>query len=134
MMPVSGVERLVGRLRRVSNVGAAMDKWANDGAATVAQEARDLVNEGGIPSPNHVVSRPGQPPNTDTGYLQSRIQPQDLPDVGHAAAISDAEYALALEFGTQIMVERPYMRVAASNKRKALLDAARKAVGGVVRG
>lgn len=134
-MPIKGDDKLLARLKRARGIGPAMDRWANESAEIIAKEARDLVDEGGIPSPNHVVSAPHSPPNTDTGNLVSHINAEDLPDVGRAAAISDAEYSLALEYGfsPNNLIERPYMRVAASNKRKAILDAARKAVDGVVK-
>lgn len=135
-MPVSGVERLVGRLRRASNVGQAMDKWANDGAATIAQEAVRLLDDGAILGAGHKPSIAPASPNSDTRNLAEHTAAVDLPDIGHAAAISDAEYSAAQEFGyaPNNLPERPYMRVAASNKRKALLDAARKAVDGVAKG
>lgn len=139
-MPISGDDKLLARLRRAGRVGQAMDKWANQSAEVIAKEARDLVDEGGIPSPNHVPSKPGQPPNTDTGNLAANTVAVDLPDLGNAAAISHAlsydgySYSLGLEFGNSRVAERPFMRPATSNKRKAILDAARKAVDEVVKG
>jgi hypothetical protein len=135
-MPLTGDAKLLARLRKASRIGAEMDRWANDSAEVIAQEARDLVNEGGIPSPNHVVSAPGNPPNSNTRNLVSHINAESLAEIGHAAAISDAKYARALEYGyaPNNLIERPYMRVAASNKRKAVLDAARKVVNKAVKG
>lgn len=127
-MGVTGGAKFVARLRRAGRVGKVMDIWANDSAEIVAQEARDLLNDGGIPSPNHIVSRPGQPANTDSGYLASRTNAEDLPEQGHAAAISDAEYSLWIEMGTSRVVERPFMRPATANKRKGIVKAARDAV------
>lgn len=121
-MPVHGGDKWLSRLNRMRDLDKVADEWAYASAADVALEARNLVNENGVPSPNHVVSDPYSPPNTDSGHLQSLIQPVELAGTGHAAAISSAEYALALEFGTTRMIERPYMRVASANRRKAVLE------------
>lgn len=124
-MGLTGDKEWLARLRHVADVESVMSDWANDGAETIAQEARDLVNEGGIPSPNHIVSEPYGPPNTDTGNLVNHINAVELPIPLEAAAISDAEYSLWLEFGTKKMLERPHMRIASANKKGALLkDAA----------
>jgi hypothetical protein len=140
MMPIKGDDKLLARLKRARGIGPAMDRWANESAEIIAKEARDLVDEGGIPSPNHIPSRPGQPPNTDSGRLAENTVAVDLPEQGHAAAISHAlsddgySYSLGLEFGNTRVAERPFMRPATANKRKSILDNARKAVDGVVKG
>jgi len=132
-MPVTGDAKFIARLRKAARVEQALDKWANDSAEVIAVEARALIDEGGIPSPNHIVSAPGEPPNRDTGLLTSRTNAEDLPEPGQAAVISDAEYSAFLEYGTSRMAERPFMRVAASNKRKAVLEAARTAINRVTK-
>lgn len=126
-MPLQGDRAWLARLRRAADVADVMSQWAMDGAETIAQEARDLVNEGGIPSPNHVVSDPYETPNTDSGNLVRHINAIELPNPLEAAAISDAEYSLWLELGTSKMLERPHMRVASANKKQAVLkDAVKK--------
>jgi HK97 gp10 family phage protein len=131
-MPVSG-----GPLARLKRIRAAMprelDKWALEGAEVIASEARRLVDDGGIPSPNHIVSSPGEPPNTDSGNLSSNIGAVNLPDQGKAAAVSNADYGLYLEFGTSNMYERPYMRPATANKRQHVVTLARNAVNRVTK-
>lgn len=139
-MPIKGDDKLLARLKRAKGVGPAMDRWANESAEIIAKEARDLVDEGGIPSPNHIPSKPGQPPNTDSGRLVANTVAVDLPEQGHAAAISHAlsddgySYSLGLEFGNSRVAERPFMRPATASKRKSILDNARRAVDGVVKG
>ncbi len=132
-MGVTGDAAFIRRLRKAAAVGPAMDRWANESAEIIAKEARDLIDEGGIPSPNHVVSAPGAAPNRDSGYLTSRTNAEDLPEQGQAAVISDAEYSRYLEFGTENMAERPFMRLATSNKRKTVLANARDAINSVTR-
>lgn len=111
-----------------------MDEWANEAAEVIAKEARDLIDEGGIPSPNHIVSQPFASPNTDTGNLVAHTNAEKLPEQGHAAVISDAtsddgySYSQGLEFGNSRMFERPFLRPATANKRKFVLTLARNAV------
>lgn len=139
-MPIKGDDKLLARLRRARTIGPSMDRWANESAEIIVKEARDLVDEGGIPSPNHIPSKPGQAPNTDSGRLAANTVAVDSPEQGHAAAISHAlsddgySYSLGLEFGNSRVAERPFMRPATANKRKSILDNARKAVDGVVKG
>lgn len=137
-MPVKGGDKWLARLRRAKRVDDALDQWAMEGAEVVAAEARDLVNEGGIPSPNHVVSNPGSPPNTDTGNLVAHTNAEDLPEKGQAAVVSDAMndgycYSTGLEFGTSRMAERPFLRPATANKRQHVVTLARNAVNRVTK-
>lgn len=132
-MSVTGDIKFIARLRRAAKVASAMDQWANEAAEVIAKEARDLIDEGGFPDPNHVVSVGGATPNTNTGNLVAHTNAEDLPEIGQAAVISDAEYSRFLEFGTERMIERPFMRVATSNKRKAVLANARTAINKVIR-
>lgn len=137
-MSLVGDKAFIARLRRAAKVASAMNEWANESAEIIAQEARSLVDEGGIPSPNHIPSDPGQSPNTDSGKMVAHINAEDLPETGQAAVISDAmsdswySYAL-IEFGNSRVAERPYMRPATSNKRKVVLANARTAVNKVIR-
>lgn len=132
-MSVTGDVQFIARLRRAAKVGPAVDRWANESAEIIAQEARDLIDEGGFPDPNHVVSVGGATPNTNTGNLVAHTNAEDLPEAGQAAVISDAEYSRFLEFGTERMTERPFMRVATANKRKAVLANARTAINKTTR-
>lgn len=133
-MPISGDDKLITRLKKARNISNAMDKWALDGAKTVMEEAQFLIRDGAIPPPNHVPSLPGQPAKEEYGDLARDMAVESLPERGSAAFIAYSDHALATEFGTSKMVERPWARPAASNKRKAILDAARKAVDDVVKG
>lgn len=107
-----------------------MDEWANGSAEIIAQEARDLLDEGAVSGAQHKPSVAPLPPNTDTGNLKARTNAEDLPEIGQAAAISDAEYSLAQEYGYAPgnLPERPFMRVATANKRKTILANARTAI------
>jgi len=133
-VPVTGDVKFIARLRKAASVGRAMDTWAMEGAEVIAQEARDLVDEGGFPRPNHIVSEPGQAPNTDTGNLVAHTNAEDLPEVGQAAVISDAEYSRVLEFGGRNVYERPFMRPATANKRRLVVQLAKVAVNKTTKG
>lgn len=132
-MPISGDVKFLARLKRAAKLDREIDTWALEGAEVIAAEARALIDDGGIPSPNHIVSSPGSPPNRDSGELSSRTNAEKLPEIGQAAVISDAMndgycYSTALEFGTSKMYERPFMRPATANKRQHVVTLARNAV------
>lgn len=66
------------------------------------------------PRRTHQASAPGSPPNTDTGDLVSSIF-MKLSNSRLAVTIgSRLKKAVALEFGTSKMAERPFLRVAAN--------------------
>ena len=133
-MPISSDAAFLSRLRRAAKLDAEVDKWALEGAEVIAAEARALIDDGGIPSPNHIASQPGQPPNRDTGNLSSHTNAEKLPEIGQAAVISDAlsddgySYSLGLEFGNSRIFERPFLRPATANKRQHVVTLARNAV------
>lgn len=134
-MGVVGDTKFIARLRRAAKVGPAVDRWANESAEIIAQEARDLLDEGAVSGSQHKPSVAPLPPNTDTGNLKAHTNAEDLPEIGHAAAISDAEYSLSQEYGyaPNNLPERPFMRVATANKRKLLLQNARTAINKTTR-
>jgi len=133
-MAISGDKEFIARLRKAASVGRAMDAWAMEGAEVIAQEAKDLLDEGGIPSPNHIVSAPGQPANSDTRDMANATNAQDLPAIGQAAVISDSDHSLPIEFGTENMVERPVLRPATANKRRLVVQLAKVAVNKTTKG
>jgi HK97 gp10 family phage protein len=89
-------------------------------ADTVKAEAQRLVSTGATSGANHVPSRPGEPPNTDTGQLQRGIVSRRTGDL-KAEVMSSAEYSAALEFGTSRMAARPFMRPALAKSRRKIL-------------
>lgn len=67
----------------------------------------------------HVVSRPGDPPNVDTGRLRSSIYVRKHGRLVYAIG-TEVEYAPHLEFGTVKMAARPFMRPMAEELPAAL--------------
>jgi len=74
------------------------------------------------------VSKAGDPPASDTGYLASQIIVKiDANQLG-ADIISNADYSEALEFGTLKMAARPFMQPAAEDSRKKYEQKLTKAI------
>lgn len=103
----------------------------------------------GIPSPNHIVSAPGQPPNADTHDLDRSIHTRFQGETADTAitGASDSEsafdtrvvvevvaggstapYAPGLEVGTARVAARPFMRPASQQASVAGKDGVRAAV------
>ena len=116
-MPLIGAKKHVARLRKLASPEATKIAGAivYEGADTIRAEAFRLISAGSVSGKNHVPSRPGEPPNRDTGVLQANLE---IAKTGllTAQVRSEAPYARALEFGTSRMAARPYMRPARDNK------------------
>ena len=97
------------------------------GSDMVRAEAFRSISAGAISGKGHVASKPGEPPNRDTGHLQSQIETA-MPDELVATVTSNAAYAASLEFGATIpnafgrgeeieVAARPYMRPARDKEK-----------------
>jgi len=64
------------------------------------------------------ISKAGDPPAADTGFLSSQIVVKIDGDQLGADIISNADYSEALEFGTIKMKARPFMQPAAEESKK----------------
>jgi HK97 gp10 family phage protein len=108
-----GLRRHLDRLRRLAGpelirvAGAAVYEAADD----IRAEAFRSISAGSVSGAGHVASRPGEPPNRDTGTLQAGLKVAQTGPLT-AEVRSEAPYAAALEFGTSKMAARPYMRPA----------------------
>lgn len=131
---VTGVDKALARIRKLATpasqrrIGAAVFVGSNE----VATEARLAINEGAVSGKNHVVSHPGEPPNSDTHHLEKNVV---TIKTGELTAIveSQAGYGLDLEFGTEKMAARPYMKPAADKKRGRVVQIVRAVVAGILR-
>lgn len=101
------------------------------GASEIVTEAQLSINRGSVSGKNHVPSRPGEPPNRDTGVLSGNIEATQEGPL-RAIASSNAPYSQELEFGTSKMAARPFMKPAAAKVRplvqKLVADAVAKAI------
>lgn len=71
---------------------------------------------------NHVASKEGYPPNTDTGRLASSIK-WEFEDAGMAGIVgTNLDYGRMLEFGTSSIGERPWLSRAYYVKQKEIVD------------
>lgn len=124
-MSVEGASRHTARLRRLVKNVDKLDATIFAAADAIKTDARLSITAGSVSGKGHVASLPGQPPNRDTGHLDTNIEAFRT---GHlkAEVRSQAEYAAALEYGTSKMAARPYMRPAvkrAEPKIKGLVTA-----------
>lgn len=123
MPKISGRDRVTARLS-----GAAGEKVVREvgqalfaGGELIRAEAAHLITEGATSGKGHIPSKPGEPPNEDTGHLRINIettQPAPL----RVEVSSNAGYAVELEAGTSKMAARPYMRPATERKRKEVVE------------
>ncbi|GGC23009.1 hypothetical protein GCM10011371_08370 [Novosphingobium marinum] len=115
-------EKMLRKFRRYGGgPGSALFRAVNaalmEAADLVKSDAHHLISRGSVEGRNHAPSKPGEPPNRETGTLQAHIEvTQPKPLVSRVA--SEASYAAALEFGTSKMAARPYMRPARDRKRE----------------
>lgn len=95
-------------------------------------DAQISITEGAISGKGHVPSKPGEPPNQDTGVLANNIETV-LVEPLKVEVSSNAPYAVELEFGTSKMEPRPYMRPAVARKKDEAVALVRQAVDKVIR-
>src|SRR5690606_21095268 len=101
---VVGANVHANRLRRMRNAQYMQRELVKElmvEGEEIRKEIQDSIRAGGIPSPNHVPSAPGQPPNADTHNLDLSIDVRVPRASGRTSlvVIAQAEYAAALEFG-----------------------------------
>jgi HK97 gp10 family phage protein len=97
------------------------------GGEKIKAEAQHLITEGAVSGKGHVPSKPGEPPNEDTGHLRINInvtQPGPL----RVLVSSEAAYSSALEFGTTAMAARPFMGPAARLRKAEVKAGVRAAI------
>ncbi|WP_066282856.1 HK97-gp10 family putative phage morphogenesis protein, partial [Blastomonas sp. CCH1-A6] len=95
-------------------------------------EAQLSITQGAVSGKNHVPSKPGEPPNQDTGRLGDNIETvQKGPLLVEVS--SNAPYSIPLEFGTSKMAARPFMRPARDKKRAEVVALVERAVSQAVR-
>lgn len=102
------------------------------GGESIQIEAQLSITQGAVSGKNHVPSKPGEPPNQDTGRLGDNIETvQRGPLLVEVS--SNAPYSTPLEFGTSKMAARPFMRPARDKKRAEVVALVERAVSQAVR-
>lgn len=123
MPKITGAKGVSDRLARMGGkekvefVGRALFAAGEE----IKAHAAHLITEGAVSGKNHVPSRPGEPPNADTGVLHSRIHVEQ-PGPLRVLVVADAPYAAPLEKGTSRVAARPFMGPAARAKRKRVRE------------
>lgn len=92
------------------------------GTELVRDEAVSLIlntpKTGRVRRDGHVQSAPGEPPASDTGRLINSITTRYDADNLTGVVNVGAKHGLFLEYGTQKMEPRPFLRPALANKRQ----------------
>lgn len=124
MPKITGVGAFTARLDRMAAAAtvAEIGRTLFVVGSAIAVDAQISITNGAISGKGHVASLPGEPPNNDTGQLAREIEvTQPAPLRVEVAAYSG--HAVPLEFGTENMAERPFMRPAAKKNREGGLAA-----------
>jgi hypothetical protein len=108
-----GLREHLRRLQRLSGpeIIRAAGAAVYESADAIRAEAFRSISAGSVSGAGHVASAPGEPPNRDTGELQSKLENVETGPLT-AEVRSNAEYAATLEFGSSNVAARPYMRPA----------------------
>lgn len=108
-------------LRLIPAIGEVLE----EGAHTIAGDAKASILDGAISGPGHIPSRPGEPPNADTHDLDQSIHVGDVietHDSIRTAVIADSDHAW-IERGGSKVEPRPYMEPATERARPGVRDA-----------
>ena len=139
---VSGLQKHFDRLdpKQIQKAAKA-GIWA--GANEIKVEAQLSITRGSVSGKNHVASKPGEPPNNDTGVLKNNIETVSTGPLT-AEVQSKAPYAVIHEYGGTIedgfgkgvkitLPERPYMRPAAKKMKPVVAEHVRVILDAVLK-
>lgn len=124
---IKGVDKFFKAAQKATKVLEENRSYAvKESTLRLHEEAVKIVseNEGGRdavrynPKRNVTVSKPGDPPHTDTGRLRQSIKFNYSEGVGQVG--SNLKYAAWLEFGTEGMSPRPWLSVAVERVSKEI--------------
>ena len=117
---VTSLRRHIKKLRAIRDVEDEVTMDMLTVGEMIRQEAADSIRQGSVRGPGHVASRPGQPPNADSGKLELSGEVR-LRATGKRAEVAfTAPHAAAMEIGTVEVAARPFLRPA-SQKHKCKL-------------
>ena len=132
---LKGQSRHSQRLKRMagSNLRRNVQAALFAGGSLIEVDAALSIVSGGVTGKGHVASKPGEPPNRDTGQLDQSIITESFPSAGKVEVSANAPYAVDQELGNSKLAERPYMRPATKKNRAEIIRRAGKAVSVTVR-
>lgn len=134
MVKIIGAKAHAARLKKIQGpemvraVGAALFV-AGD---MIKVDAQISITAGSISGKGHIPSKPGEPPNNDTGDLVRGIENTQVAPL-RVEVSANAPHAVPLEVGTSKMAARPYMGPAAQKNRAEATKLVRDAVARVVK-
>ena len=92
-------------------------------------DAEFSITAGSVSGEGHFPSKPGEPPNADTRHLDTNIETKLVDTYRPSVTVtSHADYSAALEYGTEHIDARPFMRPALEKNKKQVVEAARLGV------
>lgn len=139
----TGGDVYLARLKRLASpaLNEAIGESLVESANALMEDIRVTLNENSISGPGHIVSEPGEPPNSDTHKLEQSLRVSEIMETDEVIQTAvlegddDAPYALFLEYGTSTpMAERPHMGPAAERARPSVRDGLRAAIAKVAQG
>lgn len=134
MVKIIGRKAHAARLKRMT--GAEMVKGVGQalyvGGQMIEVDAEISITQGSVSGKGHVPSKPGEPPNRDTGDLDRNIETVQVAPL-RVEVSSNSAHAVHLEVGTSKMAARPYMQPAARRNKDEVTKLVRDAVSRVVK-
>lgn len=134
MVKITGQRKHSERLGRMSReTKGEVFKALMVAGGLIQTEAQISITAGSVSGKGHVPSLPGEPPNADTGALDSQIETRGERAKTKVFVESEAPHAVPLEVGTSKMAARPSMGPAARKMRGKATDLVRQAVSRTAR-
>jgi len=141
---VKGVQDLQKKLRELgNNAEEARRKAVQDAVFLIHATAVNLIqdNSSGVPQKRYtngksrmvLASKPGDPPNTDTGRLVQSIKFEFSNDYAIGSVGTNLKYGKHLEYGTRTMAARPWLSRAIRICQKDIEKMFRAAINKVVK-
>lgn len=131
MAIITGARNFINRLARMrgskknSQIVAALYSIGQ----RIELDAEISITAGSVSGAGHEPSLPGQPPNADTRHLDTNIETLIIARYPPTVTVeSHAEYSAALEYGTEHMEERPFMRPALEKNRALIAKGVQSAI------
>lgn len=95
-------------------------------------EAQISITRGAVSGKGHVASRPGEPPNNNSGVLAGNIETTN-PRPGLVVVESKEPYGNYLEYGTRKMAARPFMKPARDKMEKPVQRFVQRGINAILR-
>lgn len=131
---IRGSKAHLARLRKLEkDTTRFVGKALFAGGESIQVEAQLSITQGAVSGKNHVPSKPGEPPNQDTGRLGDNIETVQKGPLLVEVSSNARPYAAYMEFGTSKVAARPYLRPARDKKRAEVVALVERAVSQAVR-